>query len=306
MNFRLSNSRSCRSRLGEMEINSVATLLQHADQLKNISDTAVLDVELLLSHALDVDRAWLKTWPEHLLLAAQVTIFEDLFARRLTGEPIAFIIGSQGFWSLDLKVTPQTLIPRPETELLVETSLALDLPDNCRAIDLGTGTGAIALALAKERPSWQLTAVDSEPAAVKLAELNSHYCQIDNVMVYQSDWFSQVPLLGRLSNYHLIVSNPPYIEIDDPHLTQGDVRFEPASALVSGVDGLHDLREVIDSSVKYLETLGWLLVEHGYRQGSAVRELFRAAGFISIETKTDFNQLERITMGCLPQVGKPI
>ena len=284
-----------------MEINSVATLLKHADQLKEISDTAVLDVELLLSHALDVDRAWLKTWPEHVLLSAQVSIFEDLFARRLTGEPIAFIIGSQGFWSLDLKVTPQTLIPRPETELLVETSLALDLPADCRAIDLGTGTGAIALALAKERPNWQLTAVDSEPAAVKLAELNSHYCQIDNVMVYQSDWFSQVPLLGRLSNYHLIVSNPPYIEIDDPHLMQGDVRFEPASALVSGVDGLDDLREVINSSVKYLETFGWLLVEHGYRQGSAVRELFKAAGFITIETMTDFNQLERITMGCLPK-----
>ncbi|MFB0996575.1 MAG: peptide chain release factor N(5)-glutamine methyltransferase [Porticoccaceae bacterium] len=284
-----------------MEINSVATLLTHADQLKEISDTAVLDMELLLSHALDVDRAWLKTWPEHILLSAQVSIFEDLFARRLTGEPIAFIIGSQGFWSLDLKVTPQTLIPRPETELLVETSLALDLPADCRAIDLGTGTGAIALALAKERPNWQLTAVDSEPAAVKLAELNSHYCQIDNVMVYQSDWFSQVPLLGRLSNYHLIVSNPPYIEIDDPHLMQGDVRFEPASALVSGVDGLDDLREVINSSVKYLETFGWLLVEHGYRQGSAVRELFKAAGFITIETMTDFNQLERITMGCLPK-----
>jgi release factor glutamine methyltransferase len=284
-----------------MEINSVATLLKHADQLKEISDTAVLDVELLLSHALDVDRAWLKTWPEHILLSAQVSIFEDLFARRLTGEPIAFIIGSQGFWSLDLKVTPQTLIPRPETELLVETSLALDLPADCRAIDLGTGTGAIALALAKERPNWQLTAVDSEPAAVKLAELNSHYCQIDNVMVYQSDWFSQVPLLGRLSSYHLIVSNPPYIEIDDPHLMQGDVRFEPASALVSGVDGLDDLREVINSSVKYLETFGWLLVEHGYRQGSAVRELFKAAGFITIETMTDFNQLERITMGCLPK-----
>ena len=120
-------------------------------------------------------------------------------------------------------------------------------------------------------------------------------------MVYQSDWFSQVPLLGRLSNYHLIVSNPPYIEIDDPHLMQGDVRFEPASALVSGVDGLDDLREVINSSVKYLETFGWLLVEHGYRQGSAVRELFKAAGFITIETMTDFNQLERITMGCLPK-----
>ncbi len=301
MNFRLSNSHSYRNSLKEININSVCSLLKCADQLKEISDTAALDVELLLSHALDVDRAWLKTWPEHEVLSAQVKVFDSLFARRLTGEPIAFIIGSQGFWSLDLKVTPQTLIPRPETELLVETSLALDLPEDCRAIDLGTGTGAIALALAKERPNWQLTAVDSEPEAVKLAELNSHYCQIDNVMVYQSDWFSQVPLLGRLSNYHLIVSNPPYIEIDDPHLTQGDVRFEPSSALVSGIDGLDDLREVINSSVKYLESLGWLLVEHGYQQGSAVRDLFEAAGFINIETKTDFNQLERITLGCLPE-----
>ena len=303
MSFRPSNSLSYPNSLKEININSVVSLLKRADQLKEISDTAVLDVELLLSHALDVDRAWLKTWPEHEVLSVQLKGFEELFARRLTGEPIAFIIGSQGFWSLDLKVTPQTLIPRPETELLVETALDLKLPADCRAIDLGTGTGAIALALAKERPNWQVTAVDSEPAAVKLAELNSHYCQIDNVMVYQSDWFSQVPLLGRLSNYHLIVSNPPYIEIDDPHLTQGDVRFEPASALVSGLDGLDDLREVISNSIKYLDPLGWLLVEHGYRQGSAVRKLFKAAGFINIETKTDFNELERITLGCLPEAG---
>jgi release factor glutamine methyltransferase len=274
MSFRPSNSLSYPNSLKEININSVISLLKRADQLKEISDTAVLDVELLLSHALDVDRAWLKTWPEHEVLSEQLKGFEELFARRLTGEPIAFIIGSQGFWSLDLKVTPQTLIPRPETELL-----------------------------AKERPNWQVTAVDSEPAAVKLAELNSHYCQIDNVTVYQSDWFSQVPLLGRLSNYHLIVSNPPYIEIDDPHLAQGDVRFEPVSALVSGLDGLDDLREVISNSIKYLDPLGWLLVEHGYRQGSAVRELFKAAGFVNIETKTDFNELERITLGCLPEAG---
>ena len=303
MSFRPSSSLSYPNSLKEININSVISLLKRADQLKDISDTAVLDVELLLSHALDVDRAWLKTWPEHEVLSGQLKGFEELFSRRLTGEPIAFIIGSQGFWSLDLKVTPQTLIPRPETELLVETALDLKLPADCRTLDLGTGTGAIALALAKERPNWQVTAVDSEPAAVKLAELNSHYCQIDNVMVYQSDWFSQVPLLGRLSNYHLIVSNPPYIEIDDPHLTQGDVRFEPASALVSGLDGLDDLREVISNSIKYLDPLGWLLVEHGYRQGSAVRELFKAAGFINIETKTDFNELERTTLGCLPEAG---
>ena len=281
-----------------MEINSVATLLKHADQLKEISDTAVLDVELLLSHALDVDRAWLKTWPEHILLSAQVSIFEDLFARRLTGEPIAFIIGSQGFWSLDLKVTPQTLIPRPETELLVETSLALDLPADCRAIDLGTGTGAIALALAKERPNWQLTAVDSEPAAVKLAELNSHYCLIDNVMVYQSDWFSQVPLLGRLSNYHLIVSNPPYIEIDDPHLMQGDVRFEPRSALVSSDSGLEDLGRLVTGAPDQLLDGGWLLLEHGFEQANAVSVMLHDAGFSQVSTRRDMSGQQRITGGC--------
>ena len=143
MSFRPSNSLSYPNSLKEININSVVSLLKRADQLKEISDTAVLDVELLLSHALDVDRAWLKTWPEHEVLSAQLKGFEELFARRLTGEPIAFIIGSQGFWSLDLKVTPQTLIPRPETELLVETALDLKLPADCRAIDLGTGTGAI-------------------------------------------------------------------------------------------------------------------------------------------------------------------
>ena len=294
MNFRLSNSHSYRNSLKEININSVCSLLKCADQLKEISDTAALDVELLLSHALDVDRAWLKTWPEHEVLSAQVKVFDSLFARRLTGEPIAFIIGSQGFWSLDLKVTPQTLIPRPETELLVETSLALDLPEDCRAIDLGTGTGAIALALAKERPNWQLTAVDSEPAAVKLAELNSHYCQIDNVMVYQSDWFSQVPLLGRLSNYHLIVSNPPYIDPTDPHLP--DLTHEPITALTAPEQGLADLRQIIVGAPDYLQPNGWLLVEHGYDQGQAVRALFAAAGFERVQTVQDYGGNDRVTL----------
>ncbi len=281
-----------------MSTQSVAQSLALCEKLKSVSDTPRLDTELLLAHVLDVDRAWLKTWPEHELREDQIALFDRLLSRRLNGEPIAFITGIQGFWTLDLKVTSDTLIPRPETELLVEVALQLDLADDARVLDLGTGTGAIALALASEKPLWQVTGVDSEPAAVKLAEINRQYCQLDNVAVYQSDWFSQVPVVGRVSKYHLIVSNPPYIEIDDPHLTQGDVRFEPASALVSGVDGLDDLREVIGLSSQYLELSGWLIVEHGYNQGEAIRKLFRQSGFTQIETKIDFNLLDRVTLGC--------
>ena len=162
---------------------SVERVLERSALLECISDTPALDVELLLAHALDVDRTWLKTWPEHKLELSQEEIFEGLFVRRLEGEPIAFIIGSQGFWTLDLKVTPETLIPRPETELLVEASLDLNIPKNCLALDLGTGTGAIALALASERPNWQLTAVDSQPSAVDLAKQNRQCCHIDNVTI---------------------------------------------------------------------------------------------------------------------------
>lgn len=282
-------------------INSVTGLLQYSDQLQSVSDTALLDTELLLSFALDVDRTWLKTWPDHKPEAAQIKQFETLFARRLTGEPIAFIIGRQGFWTLDLKVTPGTLIPRPETELLVEIALGLNVPDSARVLDLGTGTGAIALALASERNDWQLTAVDSQIAAVNLAEINRQHCQLDNVSTYQSDWFSQVPGSISAPQYHLIISNPPYIELDDPHLSEGDVRFEPATALVSGHDGLNDLKIVIGQSPRYLRSNGWLLVEHGYQQGAAVRNLFATAGFTAIGTHIDHNDLERLTLGCLPQ-----
>ena len=280
-------------------INSVTELLQNSNQLQSISDTAVLDTELLLCFALDVDRAWLRTWPDHQPEAIQVKTFKALLSRRLTGEPIAFIIGCQGFWTLNLTVSADTLIPRPETELLVEIALGLDLPKVSRVLDLGTGTGAIALALASEHNNWQLTAVDSQIAAVNLAEINRQNCQLDNVSIYQSDWFSQVPGLISSPQYHLIISNPPYIEIDDPHLCAGDVRFEPASALVSGRDGLDDLRVVIEQSPKYLDSNGWLLVEHGYQQGTAVRNLFANAGFTAVATQVDYNNLERVTLGCI-------
>jgi len=283
-------------------MNSVTELLQNSDQLHSISDTAVLDAELLLCFTLGVDRAWLRTWPDHQPQPIQVEKFEALLTRRLTGEPIAFIIGCQGFWTLNLKVSAGTLIPRPETELLVEIALGLELPKVSRVLDLGTGTGAIALALASEHAEWQLTAVDSQIAAVNLAEMNRQDCQLDNVSIYQSDWFSQVPGLIASPQYHVIISNPPYIEIDDPHLSEGDVRFEPASALVSGRDGLDDLRVVIEQSPRYLHSNGWLLVEHGYQQGAAVRSLFANAGFTAVATQVDYNNIERVTLGCLLEV----
>lgn len=259
------------------------------------SDSASLDTELLLCHALGVDRTYLKTWPDRQPNAEQLHEFQRLFQRRLKGEPIAYILGRQGFWSLDLKVSEHTLIPRPETELLVETALALSLPQQASVLDLGTGTGAIALALASERSIWELTALDVEPQAVALAEENRANHGLDNVRVLQSDWFSSLPAV----KFDLIVSNPPYIENNDPHLSQGDVRFEPASALVSGPQGFDDLILLAAQSVGFLAANGWLLVEHGCEQGDGVRALFAEAGFHAIETRRDYNQLDRITLGQL-------
>lgn len=280
---------------------TVADLLGRSTELISASDSAQLDTELLLCHSLNVDRTWLKTWPDHQPQPADIARFELLFKRRLNGEPVAFIVGTQGFWSLELCVSPDTLIPRPETELLVEAALQLDLPTHSQVLDLGTGTGAIALALAVEEPLWQVTAVDVQPKAVALAERNRQLHQLDNLRIYQSDWFSAIaanrsqPEIG----FDLILSNPPYIEANDHHLFEGDVRFEPASALVSGVDGLDDLRLVIGQSCGFLRQGGWLMVEHGHNQGAAVRELFRDAGFNSVETRVDYNQLDRISLGCL-------
>lgn len=271
----------------------IASLLRDA-QLPD-SPTARLDVELLLAAALGKSRSYLRTWPERIVGSEAAQVFAGYLQRRRQGEPVAYILGQQGFWSLDLEVAPHTLIPRPDTELLVELALER-LPDaQARVLDLGTGTGAIALALGRERSGWRLIAVDRVPEAVALAERNRLRVGLDNVEVRASHWFSA--LAGE--RFNLIVSNPPYIRAQDPHLSEGDVRFEPASALVSGSDGLDDIRQIIAAAPDHLQPGGWLLLEHGYDQAALVRELFAQRGFEQIESREDHGGHERVTLGRL-------
>lgn len=272
----------------------IASLLRGAELPD--SPTARLDIELLLAAAIGKTRSYLHTWPERIVSSEAAQTFADYLQRRRAGEPVAYILGQQGFWNLDLEVAPHTLIPRPETELLVETAMRLQSSDPARVLDLGTGTGAIALALASERRQWQVTAVDRVEEAVALAERNRQRLQLDNVRVLASHWFSA--LAGQ--RFELIISNPPYIADADPHLVAGDVRFEPSSALVAGQDGLDDLRQIIAEAPAHLLAGGWLLLEHGFDQAAAVRELLARHGFEQIESHLDLNAHERITLGRLP------
>ncbi|PWB35377.1 peptide chain release factor N(5)-glutamine methyltransferase [Pseudomonas sp. SDI] len=271
----------------------IASLLRGA-QLPD-SPTARLDIELLLAAAIGKSRSYLHTWPERIVTSEAANTFAGYLQRRLAGEPVAYILGQQGFWNLDLEVAPHTLIPRPDTELLVETALALLPSTPARVLDLGTGTGAIALALASERREWRVTAVDRVLEAVALAERNRQRLQLDNVSVLNSHWFSALD--GQ--QFELIVSNPPYIAAEDPHLVAGDVRFEPSSALVAGADGLDDLRQIIAKAAQHLVPAGWLLLEHGYDQSAAVRELLAQHDFEQIESRLDLGGHERITLGRL-------
>lgn len=273
----------------------IASLLRSAELPD--SPTARLDAELLLAAALGKPRSFLHTWPERIVSTEAAHAFDGYLKRRRTGEPVAYILGLQGFWNIDLEVAPHTLIPRPETEMLVETALEL-LPGAIphRLLDLGTGTGAIALSLAKDRPQWNVTAVDRVEEAVELAERNRQRLHLDNAQVLRGHWFSAVE--GQ--RFDLILSNPPYIASDDPHLVEGDVRFEPSSALVSGADGLDDLRLIVSQAPAHLEPGGWLLLEHGYDQGAAVRELLLEHGFEQIQTRRDLGDHERITFGRVP------
>ncbi|MEN4753183.1 peptide chain release factor N(5)-glutamine methyltransferase [Pseudomonas sp. Ps21-P2] len=273
----------------------IASLLRSAELPD--SPTARLDAELLLAAALGKPRSFLHTWPERIVSTEAAHAFDGYLKRRRTGEPVAYILGLQGFWNIDLEVAPHTLIPRPETEMLVETALEL-LPGAIphTLLDLGTGTGAIALSLAKDRPQWSVTAVDRVEEAVELAERNRQRLHLDNAKVFHSHWFSAVE--GQ--RFDLILSNPPYIASNDPHLVEGDVRFEPSSALVSGADGLDDLRLIVSQAPVHLEAGGWLLLEHGYDQGAAVRELLLAHGFEEIKTRRDLGDHERITFGRVP------
>ena len=273
----------------------IASLLRSAELPD--SPTARLDAELLLAAALGKPRSFLHTWPERIVSTEAALAFAGYLQRRRTGEPVAYILGQQGFWKLDLEVAPHTLIPRPETEMLVEAALEL-VPAFAPAevLDLGTGTGAIGLALANDRQQWKITAVDRVTEAVALAERNRQRLQLDNAEVLNSHWFSA--LEGR--QFDLIISNPPYIAETDPHLSMGDVRFEPGSALTSGPDGLDDLRTIISEAPAHLTPGGWLLLEHGYDQGPAVRELLIRHGFERIQTRRDLGEHERITFGCVP------
>jgi release factor glutamine methyltransferase len=256
------------------------------------SDSPQLDVELLLCHVLVCDRAYLRTWPERALSLDQLAAFETLYARRKAGEPIAHLVGNRSFWTLDLDVSPATLIPRPDTEILVEQALALALPEAAAVLDLGTGTGAIALSLASERNKWVITALDVVPAAVSLAQSNAKKNHIDNVIFMVSSWFEKLPS----SRFDLIVSNPPYIDQEDPHLRLGDVRYEPLSALVAKDNGLADIRLIIRSARSFLRDSGWIIIEHGYQQAASVRTLFQDAAYKNIKTVTDYGQQDRVTM----------
>jgi len=260
------------------------------------SPTARLDAELLLAAALGKSRSFLHTWPERIVPSEAVLIFTEYLQRRRSGEPVAYILGQQGFWKLDLEVAPHTLIPRPDTELLVEAALELLAATPAKILDLGTGSGAIALALASERPAWKVTAVDRVLEAVALAERNRQRLNLNNVTVLSSHWFSA--LEGQ--RFNLIISNPPYIAAADPHLVEGDVRFEPASALVAGVDGLDDLRLIVAQAPGHLEAGGWLMLEHGYDQAEAVRDLLLTRGFEEVHSRTDLGGHQRISLGRLP------
>ncbi|MGC5703520.1 peptide chain release factor N(5)-glutamine methyltransferase [Pseudomonas sp. NFXW11] len=272
----------------------IASLLRAA-QLPD-SPTPRLDAELLLAAALGKPRSFLHTWPERIVPSEAALLFAEYLQRRRSGEPVAYILGQQGFWKLDLEVAPHTLIPRPDTELLVEAALELLPATPAKVLDLGTGSGAIALALASERPAWQVTAVDRVLEAVALAERNRQRLQLDNVQVLSSHWFSSI----QSQRFALIVSNPPYIAEADPHLVAGDVRFEPESALVAGQDGLDDLRLIVSQAPQHLDAGGWLMLEHGYDQAAAVRELLTAQGFVEVHSRVDLGGHERISLGCLP------
>jgi release factor glutamine methyltransferase len=312
------------------------TLLLAATQLKAQgfdNEAAKLEAQLLLQYALHVNRAWLISHQDDALQASIHGAYRAMLERRLNGEPIAYILGYREFYGLKLKVTPDTLIPRADTETLVEAALA-QIPQNIisspsfprrresnlnlnqelnlnqkmdsrlrgndelRVLDLGTGTGAIALAIAKHRPSTQVTALDASQAALNIAIENAQTLKITNVKFVLSDWFSAI----QQDKFDIIVSNPPYIEAADTHLKQGDLRFEPLSALASGADGMDAIRHIIDACLVYLKPQGWLMLEHGYNQAELVAGLMAKVGFHDIETVNDLAGNPRVTLGKNPLI----
>lgn len=273
-----------------------AALKQAASQFSAAGkESPSLDATVLLCHVLQKPRSYLLTWPEKALTAQQRQQFSQLVERRLAGEPIAYIVGEREFWSLPLKVSSATLIPRPDTERLVELALEKTVQQTGKILDLGTGTGAIALALASELPHRQVVGIDLQAEAKTLAQSNAEALNIRNVSFLQGSWFEP---LESGTKFALIVSNPPYIDANDPHLSQGDVRFEPKSALVADEAGLADIRHIAQCARHYLLPHGWLMFEHGYDQATAVQHILSSLGYHEVVTEKDYGGNDRVTLGC--------
>jgi len=261
-------------------------------QARGLVDAA--DAEVLLAHALDRDRAWLFAHAADAMPAEALQRYQSLLSRRAKGEPVAYLVGRRGFWTLQLETTPAVLIPRPETELLVEQAVVrIAIGRAVRVADLGTGSGAIALSIASERPLARVVATDVSEEALAVARGNADAHEIRNVEFRRGHWLS--PLAGE--RFDLIASNPPYIAADDPHLQQGDLRFEPPGALASGSDGLDAIRIIVRDSPAHLAPGGWLMLEHGWQQGEAVRALLRSVGFLDVATERDLEGRDRVTLG---------
>ncbi len=258
------------------------------------SSSAAIDAAVLLCHVLDKPRSYLLTWPERALTESQAAQLAKLVIRREQGEPVAYIVGEREFWSLPLNVSPTTLIPRPDTERLVELALEKAEMAVGPVLDLGTGTGAIALALASELPDRKVLGVDYQQDAVELAKGNGKKLDIRNATFVQGSWFEPV---DSGQKFAIIVSNPPYIDEQDPHLQHGDVVFEPSTALIAKDNGLADIKHIASEARQFLHTQGWLLFEHGFEQGAAAREILQQNGYQQVSTEQDYAGHDRVTLG---------
>ncbi|POZ53693.1 peptide chain release factor N(5)-glutamine methyltransferase [Methylovulum psychrotolerans] len=271
-----------------------ALLAQASQNLNASSGSPALDAEVLLCHVLQKNRSYLRARCDNTLTETEQEQFWQLCRHRQQGHPIAYLTGQREFWSRDFIVTPDVLIPRPDTELLIELSLALVAHDAPGPIlDLGTGSGIIAIILAAERPNAHVTATDFSPKALAVAQQNAARHHLNNIGFYHSNWFADLPP----QRFQLIVSNPPYIDPQDPHLHQGDVRFEPDSALIAADHGLQDIKTIVATARHWLSEEGYLLIEHGYDQEAAVQAIFKASGYQDVRTHKDLSGQARVTGG---------
>ena len=277
---------------------TVTKLLQKAEQSINCSESARLDAEILFCDVMQFDRSRIYSHPEQIVPDDKLVLFQSLIEQRQQGRPIAHLTGKKEFWSLEFAINEDTLIPRPETELLVETALQM-IPDDAtfNILDLGTGSGAIAIAIASERPSCKILATDINTNTLAMAKKNAETHQLGNIQFYLSNWYQNIPS----QEFDLIVSNPPYIRQDDEHLSQGDVRFEPELALVAGADGMQAINMILEDASQYLASDAYLLIEHGYDQKQLVQEAFLKHDFKQLKTFHDLSGQDRMTYGQPPK-----